>query len=316
MPIRIANDLPAKKVLESENIFVMDEERAYHQDIRPLEVLILNLMPKKSETETQLLRLLSNSPLQLNVGFLKMSSHESQNTSAEYLERFYFKFSDVKDKRYDALIITGAPIETLPFEEVDYWKEITEVFEWSKQHVFSTIHICWGAQAGLYYHYGVEKFDLPQKLTGIYSHEVLQPNHVLFRGFDDIFFAPHSRNTTCYREDILSHSTLDILAESSDAGVLVVGNQNNRQIFIMGHCEYDRLSLRDEYFRDLDKGLRPSIPVNYFPEDNPEAFPKMTWHGAASLLYSNWLNYFVYQDTPYDLNELEIVQTRVMYDNK
>lgn len=309
MPIRIANDLPAKRILESENIFVMDDERAYHQDIRPLEVIILNLMPKKTETETQLLRLLSNSPLQLNVDFLQMSSHESQNTSADYLEKFYYHFDEIKNKRYDALIITGAPIEKLPFEEVDYWEEITKIFEWSKQNVFSTIHICWGAQAGLYYHYGIEKFSLPQKLSGIYSHQVLHPNHVLFRGFDDVFSAPHSRYTTCYKEDILEHSNLEILAESKDAGVLVVGNENNRQIFIMGHCEYDRFSLRDEYFRDLEKGIHPSVPVNYFPDDNPDNYPRMTWHGAASLLYSNWLNYFVYQDTPYDLMELEKVET-------
>lgn len=311
MPIRIANDLPAKRILESENIFVMDDERAYHQDIRPLEVIILNLMPKKTETETQLLRLLSNSPLQLNVDFLQMSSHESQNTSAEYLEKFYYHFDEIKNKRYDALIITGAPIEKLPFEEVDYWEEITKIFEWSKQNVFSTIHICWGAQAGLYYHYGIEKFSLPQKLSGIYSHQVLQQNHVLFRGFDDVFSAPHSRYTTCFKEDILKHSNLEILAESEDAGVLVVGNENNRQIFIMGHCEYDRLSLRDEYFRDLEKGIEPEVPVNYFPDNNPTNFPTMTWHGAASLLYSNWLNYFVYQDTPYDLMELEKVETEL-----
>lgn len=305
MPIRVPQELPAIKILEEESIFVMDENRALHQDIRPLEILILNIMPKKSETETQILRLLSNTPIQLNVEFLQMSSHEAKNTSLEYLERFYKTFDEVKGKYYDGLIITGAPVERLAFDKVDYWPELVEVLEWSKTHVFSTIHICWGAQAGLFYHYGIQKYERTSKLTGVFEHSVLEPTHALFRGFNDTFDAPHSRYTEVRKEDVLAHDNLKVLSESPEADLLLVSHQNNRQFFIMGHCEYDRLTLAEEYQRDLEKGINPAIPQNYFPNDDPNQLPKLTWHSSASLLFANWLNYAVYQDTPYDLRDLE-----------
>ncbi len=310
MPLRVQKDLPAIEILRKEQIFTMDEDRAHKQDIRPLELLILNIMPKKSETETQLLRLLSNTPLQLNVELLQMSSHDAKNTSEAYLEKFYKTFEEIEKKRYDGLIITGAPVERLEFEEVDYWQEIIKVMEWSRTHVFSTLHICWGAQAGLYYHYGIDKHLMEAKLSGIYAHTVNEPFNKLFKGFDDIFYAPHSRYTEVRKEDIEAKDNLRILADSEDAGVLLVSNENNRQFFIMGHCEYDRFTLAEEYQRDLSRGLDVGLPENYFPEDDPSRTPVMNWHGAASLLFANWLNYVVYQDTPYDLTKLEKIVTQ------
>ncbi|MGX7262596.1 homoserine O-acetyltransferase MetA [Enterococcus crotali] len=304
MPIRVPKELPAIKVLEKEKIFVMDEDRAMHQDIRPLEILILNLMPKKDETEVQLLRLLSNTPLQINVEFLHMSSHEAKNTSSEHLNRFYCQFKEVKDKFYDGLIITGAPVEQMPFEEVDYWQELEEIFEWSKTHVFSTFHICWGAQAGLYYHHKIDKYLLNQKLTGIYMHDVLAPTWSILKGFDDVFFAPHSRYTGIERRDVEKVEALEILIESKEAGIFLVGNKNNRAFYATGHLEYDRETLQQEFERDQLKGIQPNLPKNYFPNNNRNERPTLRWHMAASLLFSNWLNYAVYQNTPYDLTEL------------
>ncbi|MGM0217177.1 homoserine O-acetyltransferase MetA [Enterococcus sp. AZ126] len=304
MPIRVPKELPAIKVLEKEKIFVMDEDRAMHQDIRPLEILILNLMPKKDETEVQLLRLLSNTPLQINVEFLHMSSHEAKNTSSEHLKRFYYQFKDVKEKFYDGLIITGAPIEQIPFEEVDYWKELQKIFKWSTSHVFSTFHICWGAQAGLYQHYKINKHLLDQKLAGIYTHNVLKPTWSILKGFDDVFLAPHSRYTEVKKSDIDKTNELEILAESKEAGIFLVGNKNNRAFYAMGHLEYDRETLQQEFERDKLKGILTELPTNYFPNDNIDSMPQLRWHMAASLLFSNWLNYAVYQNTPYDLSTL------------
>lgn len=304
MPIRVPKELPAIKVLEKEKIFVMDEDRAMHQDIRPLEILILNLMPKKDETEVQLLRLLSNTPLQINVEFLHMSSHEAKNTSSEHLKRFYYQFEDVKEKFYDGLIITGAPIEQIPFEEVDYWKELQKIFKWSTSHVFSTFHICWGAQAGLYHHYKINKHLLDQKLAGIYTHNVLKPTWSILKGFDDVFLAPHSRYTEVKKSDIDKTNELEILAESKEAGIFLVGNKNNRAFYAMGHLEYDRETLQQEFERDKLKGILTELPTNYFPNDNIDSMPQLRWHMAASLLFSNWLNYAVYQNTPYDLSTL------------
>ncbi|ALS00649.1 homoserine O-succinyltransferase [Enterococcus silesiacus] len=304
MPIRVPKELPAIKVLEKEKIFVMDEDRAMHQDIRPLEILILNLMPKKDETEVQLLRLLSNTPLQINVEFLHMSTHEAKNTSSDHLKRFYHQFNELKEKFYDGLIITGAPIEHLPFEKVDYWEELQNIFKWSRTHVFSTFHICWGAQAGLYYHYKIDKHLLNQKLTGIYNHDVLKPTWSILKGFDDVFFAPHSRYTGVDRKDINETEELEILAESKEAGLFLVGNKNNRAFYAMGHLEYDRETLQREFERDQSKGIQPNLPQHYFPDDNLDKIPQLRWHMAASLLFSNWLNYAVYQNTPYDLSDL------------
>jgi homoserine O-succinyltransferase len=304
MPIRVPKELPAIKVLEKEKIFVMDEDRAMHQDIRPLQILILNLMPKKDETEVQLLRLLSNTPLQINVDFLHMSSHEAKNTSKDHLKRFYHQFSDVKEKYYDGLIVTGAPVEQLPFEEVDYWNELTNIFQWSKTHVFSTFHICWGAQAGLYYHHHIQKHPLDKKLSGIYLHDVLTPTWSILKGFDDVFLAPHSRYTTVNRAAIEVVEELVILAESAEAGIFLVGNKNNRAFYAMGHLEYDRETLQQEFYRDQAKGIRPKLPEHYFPNDDSQKYPQLRWHMAASLLFSNWLNYAVYQNTPYDLSSL------------
>ena len=304
MPIRVPKELPAIKVLEKEKIFVMDEDRAMHQDIRPLEILILNLMPKKDETEVQLLRLLSNTPLQINVEFLHMSSHEAKNTSSEHLKRFYYQFKDVKEKFYDGLIITGAPIEQIPFEEVDYWEELQKIFKWSTSHVFSTFHICWGAQAGLYHHYKINKHLLDQKLAGIYTHNVLKPTWSILKGFDDVFLAPHSRYTEVKKSDIDKTNELEILAESKEAGIFLVGHKNNRAFYAMGHLEYDRETLQQEFERDKLKGILTELPTNYFPNDNIDSMPQLRWHMAASLLFSNWLNYAVYQNTPYDLSTL------------
>ncbi len=305
MPIKIPTDLPAKKVLNSENIFVMTETRAGKQDIRPLKILLLNLMPKKIETETQLCRLLGNTPLQVELELIMMSSHESKNTSEEHMLSFYKTFADVKDQNFDGLIITGAPVEHMKFEDVDYWDELCEVMEWSKTHVWSTFHICWGAQAGLYYHYGVKKQDLPEKLFGIYPHKVDKKGSMLFRGFDDIFMVPQSRHTTVLREDIEAVPELKILASSKEAGVYAMATKLGRQIFITGHSEYDADTLYNEYMRDLDAGKPIHMPVNYFPNDKITAKPPVTWRSSANLLYSNWLNYFVYQNTPYDLSEIK-----------
>ncbi len=305
MPIKIPNGLPAEHVLQSENIFVMKETRALTQDVRPLRILLLNLMPKKIEMETQLSRLLGNTPLQVELELIHTSTHQSQNTSAEHLLAFYKVFDDVKDQNYDGLIITGAPVELMPFEEVGYWQELCEIMEWSKTHVHSTLHICWGAQAGLYYHFGIPKVELPQKMFGIFDHTLDYRNSMLFRGFDDVFAVPHSRHTTVRREDIEAVPALKILASSQEAGVYAVSAKQNRQIFIMGHSEYDAMTLDAEYRRDKEKGLDIAIPKNYYPQDDPSRSPVVRWRSCANLLYSNWLNYFVYQTTPYDLAQLE-----------
>ena len=305
MPIRIPNDLPAVKTLAEENIFVMTEKRAITQDIRPLKILLLNLMPKKIETETQLSRLLGNSPLQVDLEFIHTKSHQSKNTSAEHLFQFYKTFDDIKHLTFDGMIITGAPVEHMPFEEVEYWDELCEIMEWTKTHVHSTLHICWGAQAGLYYHYGIKKYQLEKKLFGIFKHTRDYKKSILFRGFDDEFLVPQSRHTTILREDVENVKELKILASSDEAGVFAVSNAGGRQIFFTGHPEYDVNTLKNEYFRDLNEGKPIEIPVNYFPDDNPENEPKWKWHSYASLLYSNWLNYFVYQTTPYDITNIK-----------
>lgn len=303
MPIKIQSDLPAKAELEEENIFVMDENRAISQNIRPLEIIVLNLMPIKQDTELQLLRGLSNTPLQIDVTFLQMSSHVSKNTSASHIKKFYQTFEEIKNNNYDGMIITGAPVEKLDFEEVNYWDELTTVMEWSKKHVTSTIHICWGAQAGLYYHYGIKKELLPKKLSGVYKHRVMNRKEPLVRGFDDIFMAPHSRYTQASRQQILDNPRLKVLADSDEAGIYIVLGDGGKKIFVMGHPEYDRLTLDQEYKRDIDKGIEPDLPVNYYPDDDCNRKPLLSWRSHANNLYTNWLNYYVYQITPYDLNE-------------
>lgn len=300
MPIKINDNLPAIATLEKENIFVMPENRATHQDIRPLKILILNLMPTKIATETQMLRLISNTPLQMEMQLLNTATHISKNTSDEYLLEFYKTFGQVKDNYYDGLIITGAPVELLNFEEIDYWNELCEIMEWSKTHVFSTLHICWAAQAGLYYHYGVPKYELKEKMSGIFEHKNLAPTHPLMRGFDDIFWAPHSRNTEVREQDIIKHNNLTILSSSAEAGVYIVAEENGRQFFVTGHSEYDRETLANEYFRDLNKGINPKLPRHYFPNDNPNSTPPLKWRSHANLLFTNWINYFVYQSSPFD----------------
>ncbi len=301
MPIRVKNELPAKEQLENENIFVMDENRAMHQDIRPLKVCILNLMPIKQDTELQLLRAFSNTPLQVDVTFMMVKSHISQNTSANHLNSFYQTFDEVREHRYDGMIITGAPVEQMPFEEVDYWDEMTQIMEWTKTNVTSTFHICWGAQAALYYHYGLHKVMLPEKLFGVYRHKVMHRKTPLVRGFDDLFYAPHSRHTTIESKVIHECSEVTVLAESEAAGVLLCMAKEGRQIFLMGHPEYDRYTLDAEYKRDRAKGLPIHIPYNYYPDDDPENKPTLQWRSHCNILYSNWLNYYVYQVTPYDL---------------
>ena len=301
MPIRIQNDLPAKEILENENIFVMDEDRAVHQDIRPLKVVILNLMPKKEDTELQILRLLSNSPLQSDLTFLQMKSHVSKNTSASHLNKFYCYFDEIENQKFDGMIITGAPVEQIEFEEVDYWEELCRIMEWSKTNVTSTFHICWGAQAGLYYHFGLKKHMLPKKLSGIYKHKVMKRKEPLVRGFDDEFYAPHSRYTEVSAEDIHNCPALKVVAESEEAGVYLCLTEDGKQIFVTGHSEYDRYTLDSEYKRDLGKGINPDIPVNYYPDDNPENKPLLLWRSHSMNLYTNWLNYYVYQVTPYEL---------------
>ena len=303
MPIKIQSDLPAKAELEEENIFVMDENRAISQNIRPLEIIVLNLMPIKQDTELQLLRGLSNTPLQIDVTFLQMSSHVSKNTSASHIKKFYQTFEEIKSNNYDGMIITGAPVEKLDFEEVNYWDELITVMEWSKKHVTSTIHICWGAQAGLYYHYGIKKELLPKKLSGVYKHRVMNRKEPLVRGFDDVFMAPHSRYTQANRQQILDNPRLKVLADSDEAGIYIVLGDGGKEIFVMGHPEYDRLTLDQEYKRDIDKGIEPELPVNYYPDDDCNRKPMLSWRSHANNLYTNWLNYYVYQITPYDLNE-------------
>lgn len=301
MPIKTQSDLPAKEILEKENIFVMDEKRAVHQDIRAIEIGILNLMPLKEETELQLLRSLSNTPLQVDVTFITVSTHEFKNTSMSHLKKFYETFSDVKHRFFDGLIITGAPIEQMEYEDVDYWGEICEIFEWTKTHVTSTLHLCWGAQAGLYYHYGLKKYLLPKKMFGVYEHRVMNRKVPLVRGFDDCFMAPHSRHTEVRTEDIRRVQELTILAESCEAGVFLAIADEGRKIFVMGHPEYDRMTLDKEYQRDKHKGFPIALPVNYYPNDDDSAKPKLQWRSHGNILYSNWLNYYVYQVTPYDL---------------
>jgi homoserine O-succinyltransferase len=305
MPIKIPNELPAVKVLNSENIFVMTETRAITQDIRPLKLLILNLMPLKIDTETQLSRMLGNTPLQIEIELLKTNTYESKNTSAEHLLSFYKTFDEVRDRKFDGLIITGAPVEQMEFEEVEYWDELCQIMEWSKKNVTSTFHICWGAQAGLYYHYGIKKYPLEKKLFGVYPHTVEYKNSILMRGFDDTFYVPHSRHTTVKREDIEAVPELKILSTSPQAGVYAVSSKNGRQIFITGHSEYDPGTLRKEYLRDKNLGLPIEIPENYFPNDDDNLEPVSTWRAHANLLYTNWLNYFVYQTTPYDINDIK-----------
>ena len=304
MPIKLQSELPAVKILEDENIFVMTETRAITQDIRPLKILILNLMPTKIDTETQLSRLLGNTPLQVEIELINTESHKSKNTSEEHLLAFYKQFSDIKENYYDGMIITGAPVEKLEFEEVDYWEELCEIMEWSKTHVQSTLHICWGAQAGLYYHFGVKKHMLPEKLSGVYAHKVDYKKSILFRGFDDEFYVPHSRYTTVLREEIERVPGLTVLASSDKAGVYTVKSKNGRQIFVTGHSEYDADTLNKEYTRDKAAGINPRIPENYFPNDDDTQPPLIRWRGHATLLFTNWLNYFVYQATPYDIMKI------------
>ena len=304
MPIKISNNLPAFTTLQNENIFVMKDDVASHQDIRPLKVAILNLMPKKIETETQILRLLSNTPIQVDIELIQTASHRSKNTSIEHLTKFYKTFDEIKDERFDGLIITGAPVEQFPFEEVDYWKELCGIMKWSTTNVFSTMHICWGAYAGLYYHYGIPKHDLDKKMFGIFPHHLEVQDHPLLKGFDEIFYVPHSRHTEITRIDVESVSMLKVLTSSDISGVHIVAEKHGRQFFITGHSEYDRNTLANEYFRDLNKGEQIDIPYNYFPDDDPSKPPVFTWRCHANLLFSNWLNYCVYQKTPYDLKNL------------
>ena len=305
MPIKVPNELPAVKTLADENIFVMTDNRAITQDIRPLKILVLNLMPKKTETETQLSRLLGNSPLQVELELIHTKSHVPKHTPKEYLLAFYKTFDDVKHKKFDGFIITGAPVEKMEFEEVTYWNELCEIMEWSKTNVTSTFHICWGAQAGLYYHYGINKYPLPEKLSGVYHHTADYKKSILLRGFDDTFMVPHSRYTTVKREDIEAVPELKILASSDEAGVYIVSSENGKQIFVTGHSEYDSDTLKNEYLRDKDGGLKIKMPKNYFPDNDITKTPHNTWRSHANLLYTNWLNYFVYQTTPYDIEEIK-----------
>ncbi len=304
MPINIPDALPAKDILESEKIFAIEDKSAHRQRIRPLKIVILNLMPKKIETETQILRLISKSALQVDIDFMMVKNHVSKNTSQDHLVKFYTYFEKLKNNYYDGMIITGAPVEHLEYEDVDYWNELEEIMEWSKTHVYSTLHICWGAQAGLSYHYGIPKYQLKEKMFGVFQHYINDKNAELTRGLDDKFYAPHSRHTEVKRKDIEKVPELEILSESDEAGIFIVANKNRRQIFITGHLEYERNTLSDEYFRDVNKGLEINKPKNYFPKDNPNLMPIVTWRGTANIVFSNWLNYCVYQNTPYDLNNL------------
>lgn len=304
MPIRIDDELPAKQNLEIENIFVMSNMRADTQDIRPLKIIILNLMPTKLETETQLLRLLSNSPLQVDIEFLQVATHKAKNVSKSHMDKFYHTYDEIKANKYDGMIITGAPVEHMPFEEVDYWDELCTIMEWSKSNVYSTYHICWGAQAGLYYHYGINKHPLDKKMFGVFPHICLDDTHPLMRGVDDIYYVPHSRHTEVRRQDIAQVKDLQILSYSEMSGVHIVADMACRKFFVTGHSEYDRDTLAKEYFRDKNKGLDIEVPYNYFPDNDENSVPQMSWRGTANLLINNWLNYFVYQKTPYDLNNL------------
>ncbi len=304
MPIKIDDALPSKKILESENIFVITNKFAARQDIRPIKIIILNLMPIKSETETHLLRLLSNSPIQVDIELLQMVSHKSINTSSEYLNKFYKTFNNIKALKYDGMIITGAPVETLDFEQVDYWKELCNVMEWSKHNVYSSFHICWGAQAALYYHYSIPKTVVSNKISGVYQQKVIDIYNPLVRGFDEIFSMPHSRYSNIDTINILKNTDLNIIADSKEVGASIISNKNGRQIFITGHLEYQKETLANEYFRDIKRGLNPLIPKNYFPQNDPSKSPIMSWNSHANLLFSNWLNYFVYQATPYDISKI------------
>ncbi len=307
MPIKTQNDLPAKEILEKENVFVMDENRAIHQNIRQLEIAIVNLMPLKEETEVQILRSLSNTPIQVNVTFIATKSHESTHTSMSHLNKFYQTFDEVKNQNFDGLIITGAPVEQMEYEEVDYWEEICQIMEWSKEHAFSTLHLCWGAQAGLYYHYGIQKHKLDKKMFGVFPHYVKNRKVPMVRGFDDIFYAPHSRHTEVRKEDIKKCEDLTILAESDEAGVFLVIDKAGKKIFVMGHPEYDRLTLDAEYKRDKSKGLPIELPVNYYPDDDDTKKPLLRWRSHGNILYSNWLNYYVYQETPYEFINTDLI---------
>ena len=308
MPIRVDDDLPVKKILEDENIFVMGSDRAIRQDIRPLDILILNLMPLKQDAELQLMRSLSNTPLQVNISLIRTMTYESKHAPKGHLERFYTDFSSIKDRKWDGFIITGAPIEKMEFEDVEYWDELKEIMDWSEKNVTSTIHICWGAQAGLYYHYGIRKQLLDQKMFGVFEHKVTRPSNPLVRGFDEVFYAPHSRHTGICREDVDNCAALRILAESDAAGPFLMSTENGRQIFVTGHPEYDKYTLDAEYKRDVAKGLPIHVPVNYYPDDDPAKPPLFRWRAHAHLLYENWLNYYVYQNTPYDLGDIQRVK--------
>ena len=305
MPIKIPNELPAVRTLEEENIFVMTEKRAITQDIRPLKILILNLMPTKVDTETQLSRLLGNTPLQVEIELIHTSTHKSKNVSEEHLLAFYKEFDEVKDKYFDGMIITGAPVEKMEFEDVEYWDELSEIMEWSKTHVHSTLHICWGAQAGLYYHFGIKKHLMEEKLSGVYAHTVDYKRSILFRGFDEVFYVPHSRYTTVMREDIENTPLLKILASSPEAGVYAVITPGGKQVFLTGHSEYDAVTLEKEYKRDKALGINPKVPKNYYPGDDDTKAPMVTWRAHATLLFTNWLNYFVYQTTPYEIDKIK-----------
>jgi homoserine O-succinyltransferase len=305
MPIKIPDDLPAAKVLNNENIFVMFEDQAYHQDIRPLNIAILNLMPTKITTETQILRLIGNSPLQVDIVLFHPKNHNSKNTPGEHLITFYRYFEDIKNQKFDGMIITGAPVEHLEFEEVDYWDELEEIMDWSVHNVFSTFYMCWGAQAGLYHHYGIPKYPLKEKMFGVFPHSVNKKNVKLLRGFDDVFYVPHSRHTEIRRSNIEKVPDLQILSESEEAGVYIVASKDERKLFVTGHSEYDALTLKSEYDRDTAKGLGIKVPRDYYPDDNPSSQPTVKWRSHANLLFSNWLNYYVYQETPYDPNEIK-----------
>lgn len=306
MPVKIPETLPARKILEGENIFLMEQARAEQQEIRPLKVAILNLMPTKIATETQLLRLLGNSPLQVEITLLHMESHASKNTPQEHLLAHYKRFEVVRHQKFDGLIITGAPVEQMPFEQVDYWRELQRVMDWSETNVFSTFHICWGAQAALYHRYGIPKYDLPAKMFGVFPHKLLLKNEIILRGFDDVFYAPHSRHTEIRAEDVERVSDLKLLATSEEAGVYIVGSKNGKNIYITGHSEYDPLTLKGEYDRDVAKGLPIHVPKNYYPKDDPMQTPQVRWRGHANLLYTNWLNYYVYQEAPFDIEEIPV----------
>lgn len=308
MPIKIPDSLPAKEILTNENIFIMDEQRAAHQDVRPLRIAILNLMPTKITTETQILRLIGNTPIQVEVELLHPKTHTSKNTSEEHLTKFYKTFDEVQQEKFDGLIITGAPVEHMDFEEVNYWDELKKIMKWSLTNVYSTFHICWGAQAGLYYHYGLKKYPLREKMFGVFEHRVCKSNTMLLRGFDDFFFAPHSRHTEIRKEDVEKVNELDILSVSEDAGIYIIKTEGGRQIFVTGHSEYDPCTLKSEYDRDISRSLEINVPKNYYPDDDPNKPPIVKWRGHANLLFSNWLNYYVYQETPFDLNQIKQVK--------